>query len=185
MLLYGTKHLLCRAQARDLLARGAAEGWGLDSLPKEGRLPGGKPWFPSAPERQFNLSHSGTLALCALDHQPVGVDIQIVKETWRPALMDRVCSPAERDWLAARGDRWADFALLWAMKESRVKQSGEGLTRAIRGIAVPLPEDGETLCPLGGLWFGLYGGAGWWAAVCGLTPPPEKITWLDGAPDFS
>ncbi len=42
----------------------------------------GKPYFPS-PRCQFNLSHSGTLALCALSDRPVGVDIQMVRPSGR------------------------------------------------------------------------------------------------------
>ena len=184
MVVYTACGLTRRTQVYNLLALAVKEQFGLSPLPPVDREERGKPFFPGHPALRFNLSHSGGLALCALDDLPVGADLQIVKASWRPGLMDRICSPAEREWLAARGDRWADFALLWAMKESRVKQTGEGLTRAIRGIAVPLPEAGETLCPLGPLWFGLYGGEGWRAAVCGLTPPPKEITWLDGEPDF-
>ena len=53
-----------------------------------------KPYFPRHEELHFNLSHSGALALCALDAAPVGVDIQVIKPL-RPALPRRVCSPRE------------------------------------------------------------------------------------------
>ena len=166
--------LLKRRQAYDLLAAAAAEQWGWKSLPPMERGEQGKPRFPGENGREFNLSHSGSLALCALDGAPVGVDIQIVR-TWRPGLPDRVCSPEERAWLGEGADFWLRFTQLWTMKECRVKQSGQGLTVPIRGIRIPLPREGERLIRLDGLWFGLYGGAGWRGAACGLAPPPEKI----------
>ena len=172
MVIYRAKGLTARSQARALLALAAAEHWGLSPLPQIARREGGKPYFPGHEELHFNLSHSGDLALCALDGAPVGVDIQVVKE-WRPSLPRRVCSPDELAWLEERSDLWSAFALLWALKEARVKESGQGLTSSIRDIRVPLPADRPV--QLDGLWFGTWTGQGWAAAVCGHREPPEKI----------
>jgi len=177
LILYGAERLTDRRQAYTLLATGAREHWGLDPLPPMARTAQGKPWFPDAPQRMFNLSHSGTLALCALDDRPVGVDIQVVK-THRPALPSRVCSADELVWLEKQPDLWDAFALLWTLKEARVKQSGIGLTRPLSKIRIPLPTGDEALLQQDGLWFHLYHGDGWQAAACGLTPPPELIHWL-------
>ena len=175
MAVYGAAGIGSQGGAYALLARAAREEWGAARLPPLERLPGGKPAWIGWPEHEFNLSHSGTLALCALDRTPVGADIQVVKE-WKPGLSRRVCSPAELEWLAGRGP--GAFAALWAMKEARVKHSGQGLRLGkIADIAVPLPQAGETLLELAGLWFRLYRGEGWAGAVCALTPPPEEILW--------
>ena len=99
MILYGAEGLTARDQAHRLLALAAAEHWGLSPLPALDRAEHGKPFFPGLPERQFNLSHSGPLALCALDRRPVGVDIQTVGPH-RPRILQRVCSREERAWLA-------------------------------------------------------------------------------------
>lgn len=172
MFLYRAEGLTARSQARELLALAAAEVWGLASLPEISRRRGGKPFFPEHEGLQFNLSHSGEFALCALDEAPVGVDIQIVK-AWRPALPRRVCSQLELDWLEAQPEFWPSFAQLWTLKESRVKESGQGLTTSIRGIQVPLPADGPV--QMDGLWFRTWHGSGWAAAVCGHSAPPEKM----------
>lgn len=173
MIVYQAKGLMSRAQARDLLALAAKEVWGLSPLPEIARLEHGKPWFPEREDLHFNLSHSGDLAVCALDGASVGVDIQIVKQ-WRPNLPKRVCSPAELAWLERQSEPWSAFALLWTLKESRAKQSGRGLlTTSIPDIRVPLPADGPVR--LDGLWFRTWTGPGWAAAVCGLSEPPEKI----------
>lgn len=172
---YGTE-LVQRSQAYDLLSLAAAEQWDLTPLPELGRGERGKPYFLGLKGREFNLSHSGTMALCGLSDKPLGVDIQIIR-TWRPGLPGRVCSPEELEWLA-RGELWLRFALMWAMKESRAKYEGTGLTRPISGIRVPLPEDGEDLMRRDGLWFRMYSGTGWRGAVCGLEPPPKVIRWV-------
>ena len=120
MVLYGAEHLTERAQAYDLLERAARLHWGWDRLPELAREERGKPYFPGAPQYHFNLSHSGPFALCALSDRPVGVDIQVVRPAWSPKLVDRSCTPEERSWLAALGDRPEDFAALWACKESEI-----------------------------------------------------------------
>ena len=176
MVLYGTDGLETRAQAYDLLAIAAKEHWGLSPLPQLVRAPLGKPVFASGQGLEFNLSHSGTLALCALDYDPVGVDIQLVK-SWRPSLPRRVCSPEQLEWLEQQEDVWRGFTALWAMKESRVKQSGQGLRGSIAAISVPLPRQDETLYVHRGLWFRLYFGPDWVGSACGTAPPPEQIHW--------
>lgn len=177
MILYGADGLTGRQQAYELLRLAAAEQWGSQTLPPIRRGGHGKPCFAGLERRQFNLSHSGPLALCVLDGAPVGVDIQVVK-AWRPSLPARVCSEAELAWLGQGEEFWPRFTLLWALKESRVKYSGEGLTRRIAGIRVPLPERLDAPCRLEGLWFRAYEGDGWRGAVCGRTPPPDEIRWV-------
>lgn len=176
MVVYGTTELTQRAQARQLLAIAVQEHWGLSPLPIVDRHELGKPFFPNFSQYHFNLSHSGSFALCALDTGPVGVDIQVVKP-WRKGLSERTCSPEELDWLVNQPDRDTAFSLLWSMKEARVKQSGLGLRTSIREISVPLPECQSSLILLDELWFRTYCGASWTAAVCGSTPPPVDIRW--------
>lgn len=71
-----------RQDAYQLLALALRESRGLTRMPELDRRPGGKPYFPHEEGLEFNLSHSGHLALCALDNAPVGADIQMVRE-WR------------------------------------------------------------------------------------------------------
>ena len=175
LVIFGTDQLQRREQAYDLLARGARTHWGLDPLPPMARGPQGKPYFPGAEGRAFNLSHSGSLALCALDDRPVGVDIQLVGPH-RPGLPARGSAPAELAWLE-EGELWERFALLWALKECRSKQSGLGLTGTIARIRVPLPRRVGEEALLDGLRFRTYAGPGWRAAACGLSLPPEQIFW--------
>lgn len=185
MILLGIDNLARREQARELLVWGAERYWGLSPLPEIGEGDRGKPWFPACPQYQFNLSHSGKLALCALADRPVGVDIQESRETWRPSLVTRTCTPEERSWLASRGDRGEDFAQLWALKESAGKQTGYGLPYPPSRQAVPLPPLGQPYDPeqiylLGEVRFRVYEGETWRGAACGLEDPPGAIQWVNG-----
>jgi len=178
MKLYASDRLTDRAGAYALLERGAMEMWGLSSLPELVREPGGKPRFSDFPNLHFNLSHSGSFALCALGDSPVGVDIQIVKDTWREGLPRRVCSREELVWLEGQADRWGAFALLWSLKEARGKYTGTGLRAGVREIAVPLPEGGRSLYERDGLFFRIFSGSGWRGAVCAAEAPPEDLIWI-------
>lgn len=176
MVVYAACGLTRREQVYDLLALAVREQHGLSPLPPVSRGERGKPYLPDHPALHFNLSHSGGLALCALDGAPVGADIQTVAPR-RPAMVERCCAPEERAWLAGRGDGWEDFALLWALKEAMVKRSGRGLTLPVSAITPPLPRGGETLLEQDGLFFRLYRGENWRGAVCGRVPPPGELLW--------
>ena len=173
MILYASDHL----RAYDLLELAAREVWGWQTLPELARTQEGKPYFPALPDHYFNLSHSEHLVLCALDSAPVGVDIQVIKRTWRPGLPKRVCSERELAWLEQQDDLWAAFTQLWTLKECQVKYTGTGLQGNFRSIPIPIPECGQWRHQQGDLWFGLYSGTGWQGAVCGEYPPPETILW--------
>ena len=178
MVVYGIQNEQARKMAYPLLTWAARRHWGMKELPKVERGARGKPFFSEVPQCQFNVSHSGMLAVCALDEAPVGVDIQVVKKR-RDAFLDRVCSERELDWLHRRGDRAEDFTRLWAMKESRCKYTGEGLRRPISGISVPLPEGEETVLEWEGLRFWLVRGEGWCFSLCGRGTWDGTIQWIN------
>ena len=71
---YGAEGITRRGQAYDLLGLAAKERWALSPQPPILRDEGGKPRYEGAPERHFNLSHSGSLALYALGDAPVGAE---------------------------------------------------------------------------------------------------------------
>ena len=143
MILLGIDNLSRREQARELLAWGAERYWGLTPLPELEAGERGKPWFPSCPQNHFNLSHSGSFALCALSDQPVGVDIQEMRAAWRPSLVERTCSPEERAWLASLGDR--GVGLCPAVGFEGERRQADGLRSAL-----PAQPSGGAPAPTGG-----------------------------------
>jgi 4'-phosphopantetheinyl transferase len=101
---------------------------------------------------EFNLSHSGTLALIAIARgAPVGVDV----ERWdrdieHLDLAEHFFSPAERSALRALGDErqrtTEGFFNAWTRKEAYLKATGHGITRGLHHFDVTLaPGEPATL----------------------------------------
>ena len=110
--------------------------------------PNGKPSLagdePGRRRLEFNLSHSGDLALVAVAwDRPVGVDL----EEWERdmnhlELAERFFSPAERESLralaASADDLVRGFFAAWSRKEAYLKASGHGVTRGLHHFDVTL-----------------------------------------------
>lgn len=86
---------------------------------------------------QFNVSHSGELALIALSHAAVGVDLEWLQADlgWRE-LLPVCCHPAElvdfRDTSDAAGR--LRMLRLWTAKEAYLKGRGEGLSLPLTAV---------------------------------------------------
>lgn len=139
------RFIVGRATLRELLGRHLRCG------PAEVRLwynPRGKPGIiraADAPDVQFNLAHSGPLALVAfaLD-RAVGVDIERIRpDVECEELARRYFSPRETaalDSLPA-ADRRAAFFAGWTRKEAYLKAQGLGLAIPLDEFSVSLPPD--------------------------------------------
>jgi len=172
--LFYCREITDRAQAYSLLALAAERRWGLSALPALARTPHGKPFFPDCPQFRFNLSHSGHIAVCALDERPVGVDVERLRPH-HPNLPQRICSPEQLEWLRLQPDPARALCRLWTRKESRVKYHGTGLTVPIRSIGVPLSDPTPTGVEYEGLTFFTLDMSDCSLCVCGHTSP-ERIT---------
>ena len=102
-------------------------------------LENGKPVLRAHPEIHFNLSHSGSLAVCAVSDCPVGVDVETIR-VCRQRVAERCFQPKELAWLDSAPDRDLAFVRLWTRKESFLKRTGEGLSVSLRSFSV-LPDD--------------------------------------------
>ena len=90
----------------------------------------GKPYLPRRPDVQFSLSHSGTLAMCAVADSPVGCDVQRVSPR-SLRLAERFFSAEEQRIifsLSSEDARQAMFYRIWTLKESFIKCTGLGLS---------------------------------------------------------
>jgi 4'-phosphopantetheinyl transferase len=98
---------------------------------------------PSAP-LEFNLSHSGDLALIAISGRgPVGVDIErLDRRIEHLDLAEQFFSPAERAALrslpAEADARTEGFFNAWTRKEAYLKATGHGITRGLHHFDVSL-----------------------------------------------
>ena len=83
----------------------------------------GKPYAESLPIH-FNISHSGSYAICVTHSAPVGVDIQAVGKV-RALALRRTFSPKEQEYVLSIPDAQARrFTRLWCMKEAWTKRLG-------------------------------------------------------------
>lgn len=93
--------------------------------------PGGKPVLPGG--LCFSIAHSRWLVVCAVSEQEVGVDVEMIRKI-DPRMRRKILSAGEQN--------CPDEALLakWVAKESYLKYTGEGLSRAMTGFCTA---DGE------------------------------------------
>ncbi len=83
----------------------------------------------------FNLSHSGVFAACAVSGNPVGLDIQSVRE-YNEKLGEKYFSPQERAFIVESVDVDHAFTQIWSMKESCVKLLGTGLKMPLASFSL-------------------------------------------------
>ena len=108
-------------------------------------LPHGKPQLAAAQREvglEFNLSHSGNIALCAVTGgTTVGVDVEHMRELRdMQGLANRFFSTAEAEQLQdeREDERLASFFRCWTRKEAYVKAIGQGITCPLDSFAVSL-----------------------------------------------
>lgn len=110
--------------------------------------PLGKPYTPSRPDVAFSITHSGSLAACALltldgDHieQPLSIGVDIQRADGSGSARDdksiirfakRFYSEAEVAEILAASDKKSAFYRIWTMKEALLKYTGEGFSRPLK-----------------------------------------------------
>jgi 4'-phosphopantetheinyl transferase len=87
-----------------------------------------KPYLANEPNIHFNLSHSGSIAICAVSSEDIGADVEGVCDHGR-AVAERCFVPRELAWLDRQADSAQAFTRLWVRKESYIKLLGCGLSR--------------------------------------------------------
>lgn len=143
---------------RFVVAHGALRailGSYLGVLPKAVSLETGRYGKPALTSRfrdagedlQFNLSHSGSLALVAVTYgRKAGVDLERIRaDVDYEALAARFFAPAEQARLRElAGDaRARSFFACWTRKEAYIKALGEGLAFPLDRFAVTVSADEE------------------------------------------
>jgi len=104
--------------------------------------PHGKPSLrikPGMESVEFNLSHSDSIALLAISHQPVGIDVERVRQDpEHDSIAQQFFSPAEvcEYYRYQKADRPRAFTRFWTRKEAYIKATGQGLTIPLRSFTV-------------------------------------------------
>jgi len=93
------------------------------------RSAAGKPYLEDIPNLEFNLSHAGRWVACAIDVQPVGIDVEQILPIDVEGIARRFFSQQEYADLMrwTEEERLSCFYRLWTLKESYLKAVGTGL----------------------------------------------------------
>lgn len=116
-----------------MLDYGLYEFFGLKSRPEMSRGVHGKPYFADS-GIFFNISHSGRYSVCAFGDRELGVDIQEFggkSEADLFRLAEGAYSAYDRMLMEHSHACAETFYTLWALKESYLKYTGEGLSGGI------------------------------------------------------
>jgi 4'-phosphopantetheinyl transferase len=93
--------------------------------------PYGKPFLKGYPHIHFNISHTAGYIACAIDNEPVGIDIEQVKTVYHD-IADRFFAEDEKQYIYSGQEGPERFFEVWTKKESYIKREGKGLS-------IPLP----------------------------------------------
>lgn len=87
----------------------------------------GKPYFVEGCV-QFNVAHSGRWIYFAVDTDPIGIDVEEIREKMDfTGVMDMMFTAAEREWVLMESPIEKRFFQVWTAKEAILKQHGTGL----------------------------------------------------------
>ncbi|HWR38975.1 MAG TPA: 4'-phosphopantetheinyl transferase superfamily protein [Patescibacteria group bacterium] len=101
----------------------------------------GKPFLAADTDIEFNLSHSGDWVVCAVDEQPVGIDVEQVLPV-EQELMENCFSAPEIQWVRAGGSAWLTrFYQIWTLKESYIKALGQGMSLPLPSFSLLRQDD--------------------------------------------
>ncbi|MEK8128254.1 4'-phosphopantetheinyl transferase superfamily protein [Paenibacillus filicis] len=88
----------------------------------------GKPYLTNSDEFHFNISHAGKWVVCALDTEPIGIDVEQIAPIDFRVARSFFSKQEYLDLLDKREEeQLAYFYDLWTLKESFVKAEGHGL----------------------------------------------------------
>ena len=140
------RFVLSRIVLRDVLAR--YHGGAASDIPLA-REAGGRPFVQGAERLCFSLSHTGGVALIAVAHGAIGVDVERVRHVPRAAaIARRVLHPDTVALLETlpRPEFAAAFLDAWTQREAHVKAVGGGLFRTADELPFdPLQPDDATV----------------------------------------
>ena len=109
----------------------------------------GKPYLRGCEDIFFNLSHSGSMAICAISDRELGADIQ-QQEAFSDSLIKRIFDEGEKIYIEGiyreKEEKDRAYTKLWTIKESVMKYYSNGLSMDPIKIHVDLGEKTKVLC---------------------------------------
>lgn len=93
----------------------------------------GKPAIVGHPEIHFNLSHCKEAVVCAISDQPVGIDVESLRE-YKEGLVHYTMNDEEIRQIEAAPNPAAAFIRFWTMKEAAMKLLGTGISNDMKTV---------------------------------------------------
>jgi len=123
-----------------LLRIALLENYDIDKIVEFDYLEKGKPVLRDFPQIHFNLSHTKGIAACAVSDHEVGVDVQIIRGV-TDKTAKRVLTGSEYEMFKSALVPDEYFCEVWAIKESFMKKTGQGIAAAFKKLPVNDIED--------------------------------------------
>ena len=119
--------------AYQLLKQGLRETYGITENPLFEYNEHGKPSIAGHPEIFFNLSHCKEAAVCVVSDQPIGVDVESIRE-FKESLVNYTMNDDEIAQINSAEHPAAAFIRLWTMKEATMKLIGTGISNDMKTV---------------------------------------------------
>lgn len=116
-----------------LLKQGLREAYGITENPVFDYNEHGKPAIVGHPEIFFNLSHCKEAVVCVISDQPIGVDVESIREYKEPLVNYTMNDTEIREINKAENPATA-FIRLWTMKEATMKLIGTGISNDMKTV---------------------------------------------------
>lgn len=116
-----------------LLKKGLREEYGFTENPVFEYNEHGKPAIVGHPEIFFNLSHCKEAVVCVISDQPIGVDVESIRE-YKENLVRYTMNDEEIFQITSAENPAAAFIRLWTMKEATMKLIGTGISNDMKTV---------------------------------------------------
>ena len=119
--------------AYQLLKQALREEYGITESPVFEYNEHGKPSIIGHPEVFFNLSHCKEAAVCVVSDQPVGIDVESIRE-YKEGLVHYSMNDDEIQEIESAEHPDVAFIRLWTMKEATLKLIGTGISNDLKTV---------------------------------------------------
>ena len=121
------------AMAYLLLCEALRAEYGITELPVFEYGEHGKPFIVGHPDIHFNFSHCREAVICAISEQPVGVDVESIRE-YKESLVNYTMNDREVQQILQAERPDVEFIRLWTMKEAVLKLTGQGIVDNMKEV---------------------------------------------------
>ena len=106
----------------------------------------GKPILLEPNGIHFNISHSKKWVVCAIDNNPVGIDVETINQIDFD-IAKRFFSKGEYNAILSQSEemRLKYFYMIWTLKESYTKALGKGLSIPLNSFCINISDDNINL----------------------------------------